>query len=95
MKKFFKFALASIVTVSTGVGIFQNMLQENFISDLALENIEALADNESIYDYKKPKTVACDDVQGFWHTASVERICVFSAVPSTCTPVACGTPWYD
>lgn len=60
------------------------------MSDLAMANVEALADNESIYDYRYPKTIACDLQEGPWHTASVERICVFSATPSTCTPVACG-----
>lgn len=60
------------------------------LSDIALMNIEALAGDESVYDYKKPQTVSCDLREGPWHTASVERVCDFSAVPSSCTPVEYG-----
>lgn len=60
------------------------------IPNVTLENIEALASDESIYDYRKPKTVPCDYIEGSWHTASVRRDCVFSAVPSSCTAKKCG-----
>ena len=61
------------------------------VSDIALANLEALNDDEmSIYDYKQPKTVVCDLVEGPWHTGAVERICEFCAVPYTCTPMPCG-----
>lgn len=33
-----------------------------------------------------PKTIVCDLQEDPWHTANVERICVFSATPSTRTP---------
>lgn len=42
MKKIFKFALASVVVAFAGFGVYQNMPQENTLSDFALENIEAL-----------------------------------------------------
>lgn len=59
--------------------------------DIVLKNIEALAAGESIYDYRQPRTVACDDYQEGWgHTASIERICEFCAAPYSCTPKACG-----
>ncbi len=47
MKKIFKFALASVVVAFAGFGIYQNMPQENVLSDFALENIEALTQSES------------------------------------------------
>ena len=46
MKKIFKFALASVVVAFAGLGIYQNMPQENTLSDFALENIEALTKGE-------------------------------------------------
>ena len=53
MKKFIKFALASVVVAFAGFGIYQNMPQENTLSDFALENIEALSDSESEFSEKK------------------------------------------
>ena len=86
MKKTF---ILTIVCFLSTVAILE--AQKNRPMDIVLENIEALAAGESIYDYRYPKTVACDDYQEGWgHTASVERICVFSVAPSTCTPKACG-----
>ena len=46
MKKFIKFALASVAVVIAGFGIYQNMPQEKTLSDFALENIEALTNDE-------------------------------------------------
>lgn len=82
-----KIILTTIIVLTT---IAISKSQKNNYSDLTLANIEALATNESIYDYRYPKTVSCDLQEGGWHTASVERICVFSATPSSCTAVACG-----
>ena len=48
MKKFIKFALVSVVVAFAGFGIYQNMPQENTLSDFALENIEALTDDETL-----------------------------------------------
>ena len=46
MKKIFKFALASVAVAFAGFGVYQNMPQENTLSDFALENIEALTIDE-------------------------------------------------
>ena len=46
MKKIFKFALASVAVTFAGFGIYQNMPQEKTLSDFALENIEALTNDE-------------------------------------------------
>lgn len=46
MKNIFKFALASVVVAFVGFGVYQNMPQENTLSDFALENIEALTIDE-------------------------------------------------
>lgn len=64
--------------------------QKDNFSDITLDNIEALAADESIYDYRQPKTVPCDYIEGNWHTGSVRRDCVFCAVPYSCTAVECG-----
>ena len=48
MKNIFKFALASVVVAFAGFGIYQNMPQEKTLSDFALENIEALTDDENL-----------------------------------------------
>lgn len=59
--------------------------------DITLANIEALAADESIYDYTQPKTVRCKlDEGGGWFTSSVRRDCVFCAVPNSCTSTECG-----
>lgn len=91
----YKITKLILFTLSLGIITYciYNSQRDIEMSDLAMANVEALADNESIYDYKYPKTIACDLQEGPWHTASVERICVFSATPSTCTPVACGEPF--
>lgn len=49
----------------------------------------------AFYDYRQPKTESCDLQEGGWHTASVKRVCVFSATPRSCTPVECGEPFYN
>lgn len=67
--------------------------QKETFSDITLENIEALAADESIYDYRQPKTVPCDYREGGWHTGSVRRDCVLCAVPYSCTAVECGEPF--
>lgn len=89
-KNVFTIIILSIITVS----VVSKEKKEN-LSDIALANIEALATNESIYDYRQPETVACDYIEGIWHTASVQRDCVFCAVPSFCTPVECGEVFYN
>lgn len=64
-------------------------------SDIILNNIEALASGESVYDYSQPKTVSCDYIEGSWHTGSVRRACVFCAVPYSCTETECGEIFYN
>lgn len=65
--------------------------QKKALSNITLDNIEALAADESIYDYTQPKTVRCKLEQGGgWFTSSVRRDCVFCAVPYSCTTVECG-----
>ena len=83
----------TIIILSTIVVVSKN--KKDNLSDITLANIEALATDESIYDYRQPKTVACDYIEGDWHTASVQRDCVFCAVPSSCTPVECGEVFYN
>ena len=51
MKNIFKFALASVAVAFAGFGIYQNMPQENTLSDFALENIEALTRDETNPSY--------------------------------------------
>lgn len=85
MKKTF---LITIVCLLSIVAILK--ARKNRPMDIALANIEALAADESIYDYTQPETVPCDYQEGHWHTASVERVCAFCAVPYSCTPKACG-----
>lgn len=86
MKKTF-ISLAIILLAIVGI----SKSQKEIFSDITLENIEALAADESIYDYRQPKTERCKlDLGGGWFTSSVRRDCVFSAVPSSCTAVACG-----
>ena len=48
MKKNIKIALASVAVAFAGFGIYQNMPQEKTLSDFALENIEALTDDEAL-----------------------------------------------
>ena len=70
MKKFIKFALASVVVVIAGFGIYQNMPQENTLSDFALENIEALSDTgEGDLQTKKVKNIITVEL-------SSEDICI-------------------
>ena len=39
----------------------------------------------------QPETKRCTlQLGGGWFTSSVERVCVFCAVPYSCTPVQCG-----
>ncbi len=65
--------------------------QKETFSDITLDNIEALAADESIYDYRQPKTVPCKlDLGEGWFTGSVRRDCVLCAVPYSCTAVECG-----
>ena len=58
-----------------------------------LANIESLAQDEIGSDgcWLQPETKRCTlQLGGGWFTSSVERVCVFCAVPYSCTPVQCG-----
>ena len=54
MKNFKKTTLALVVTLATGYGVYTSQ-QKSELSELALANIEALADNES------PVKIPCVD----------------------------------
>lgn len=84
-----KISIPAIIIVLAAIAISRT--QKVYYSDITLANIEALAADESIYDYSQPITVKCKlDEGGGWFTSSVKRECAFSAVPSSCTPVECG-----
>lgn len=84
-----KISIPAIIIVLAAIAISRT--QKVYYSDITLANIEALAADESIYDYSQPKTVNCILYEGGgWVTGSVKRECVFCAVPSSCTPVECG-----
>lgn len=78
------------VTLCAGYNVYEAYVRSNLLCDVVMANVEALANDESIYDYKQPKTVVCDLREGPWHTGAVERICVFCAVPYVCNPFPCG-----
>ena len=79
MKNIFKFALASVVVAFAGFGIYQNMPQENTLSDFALENIEALTDAETNPSYGGIRGVCS------------QSIMVVTECKVTCV---CGNVWY-
>lgn len=92
MKKVLFFTIAFCLSVTTALKAIQ---KNNTQEDITSANIDALASNESLNDYRQPKTESCDLQEGEWHTASVKRVCVFSATPRSCTPVKCGEPFYN
>ena len=89
--KILKMTVLAMVVIVSGMNIY-NSKKECEMSDVLLANVEALAQYEEgeLYVYEQPKTIACDLREGPWHTAAVERICEFCAVPYTCTPFPCG-----
>ncbi len=93
VKRKLKMILCVLMVLTIGYNVYSRF-KINIIglSDLALANVEALAQYEEgeLYVYEQPKTIACDLREGPWHTAAVERICEFCAVPYTCTPFPCG-----
>ncbi len=69
------------------------------LSDLALVNVEALAQLENGCDEchqdnygREPRTERCKlELGGGWFTTSVQRVCDITADASqSCTPVECG-----
>lgn len=87
-----KCILFSILIVAT-IGVLKSVQVVNFV-DHSLIDMDALASGESSTGYYKPETKRCKhDLGGGWFESSVERICVESISPSTCTPVKCGEPW--
>lgn len=63
MKKIFKFALASVAVAFAGFGVYQNMPQEKTLSDFALENIEALTNDEHTRcDESECKLITREDI---------------------------------
>ena len=47
MKKFIKFAFVAAIAVVAGYNVYQSQSVMNGMSDFALANVEALADNEN------------------------------------------------
>ena len=92
MKKIMKLAFLAAIVVVAGYNVYKSQSALNGMSDFALVNVEALAQDEydDSYIYTQPKTIECDLREGNWHTAAVERICVFCAVPHDCNPFPCG-----
>ena len=88
MKKI-KIFLVVAFTFIIGYHVY-GVQKTNVMFDITMANVEALSSEESIYDYKQPKTIVCDLQEGEWHTGAVERICEFCAVPYSCTPFPCG-----
>lgn len=75
------------------LGILKSAQAVEFV-DLVLIDIESFAAGESSTNYYKPETKRCKhDLGGGWFESSVERVCVESISPGTCTPVKCGEPW--
>ena len=93
MKRKFEFFLCVLIILTIGYNVYSRFQLDIIgLSDLALVNVEALAqyEEEELNVYEQPKTIACDLREGPWHTAAVERNCEFCAVPYTCTPFPCG-----
>lgn len=98
-KSLMKATLAVVFTVVASYGFYAFQKGNGRLSDLALANIECLAnnesDNESDHEWTAPRTVRCDLFEGGWHTSSVERICEFCVTPNSCSPVSCGVVFYN
>lgn len=89
MKKCFLF----FVLVIAMIGVLKGSQVAKF-TDFAVVDIESLANGESSTGYYKPETKRCKhDLGGGWFESSVERVCVESTTPSSCTPIECGEPW--
>ncbi|MCD8165396.1 MAG: hypothetical protein LUE93_04265, partial [Bacteroides sp.] len=84
------------IILLTSMGMYK--VPNNISSNIILASVEALASSENDGDNKswtQPQTVSCRlDLGNGWFTASVERQCVFCAVPYSCTAVACGEVFY-
>jgi hypothetical protein len=92
MKKYVKVAFMAVVAAVAGYNVYQSQSVMNGMSDFALANVDALANDDEYNDsyiYKQPQTIVCDLREGNWHTGAVERICVFCAVPNDCNPFPC------
>lgn len=108
-KRIYWAAFIFLCLVSAG-NLFIAGKNNKALSEAALANIQALAQWEfpwsgGIFDEYTPqkppqvaKTVRCKyDYPDGWFTSSVERICYtqYVCLDCTCTPVACGVPFYD
>lgn len=96
-KKVITFVSICIVAVSSYL-IFNQSSEVKKVLNLTLARIESLANNESggSHSWLQPKTERCRlELGGGWVTSSVERICVFCAVPYSCTAVPCGETFYN
>ena len=85
-------AITSLVIIISNL-FFKSNSKSILITDFDLLNIEALAQNEREDDnqWYQPETRRCKlELGGGWFESSVERVCVFCAVPYSCTSVACG-----
>ncbi len=94
-----KLGISSSICVVIAFSCYLSITQinSNKMTDILAANIEALAQDENEEDdwWTQPETQRCKyDLGGGWFETSVERICTFCATPNSCTPVACGEPFY-
>lgn len=98
MKKYLGIIATVAIVAAAGWNFNQNKKKVQ-LSNLILDNIEALAQsNESSTEEKgkSPETKRCKKTfpDGTF-TSSVERVCTPSCSSCTCTPVPCGEPFYN
>jgi hypothetical protein len=93
------FGIFGIAVVGAAMVFNTNIsLSSSTLSDVALANVEALAQKEDAKPYESvtEETQACLlNLGGGWFTNSVEIVCVVrgDGVYSSCTPVPCGVPF--
>ena len=88
-KNVIKVTFVAVVGLLAGINVF-NAQNPVVLSDIAMANVEALTQPETIYGKVQPKTVVCDLQEGPWHTGAVERKCISSEKEGSCIPMPCG-----
>ncbi|WP_455592887.1 hypothetical protein [Bacteroides sp.] len=98
-KKIITLVSICIVAVCLCITSVNRKQELSKFAKLTLLTIESLANNESgggSASWVQPKTERCKlELGGGMFTSSVERVCVFCAVPYSCTAVACGEAFYN